>query len=246
MGVKLVLKQKYLQRRLAFTPASIATFNPIIYNLELTLQPLTGNHAAHCYFGNIQNGFRSSTTMDDVFDLITAFNLLKKGLKIIQLNTRSITNKLDQIRLMLHMKSVDILAITETWLDNSWSDNELVITGYNLFRRDRKASQGGGIIIYTHNSLSAERRSDLESELIEQISIEFKQFKCAPILLSCIYRPPDSNVSFFDGLAEIVDTIAAENKEVHIVGDFNVDLIKKSTSESKQILHLMENQGFNV
>ena len=147
---------------------------------------------------------------------------------------------------MLHMKSVDILAITETWLDNSWSDNELVITGYNLFRRDRKASQGGGIIIYTHNSLSAERRSDLESELIEQISIEFKQFKCAPILLSCIYRPPESTVSFFDGLAEIVDTIAAENKEVHIVGDFNVDLIKKSTSESKQILHLMENQGFNV
>ena len=56
--------------------------------------------------------------------------------------------------------------------------------------------------------------------------------------------PPDSTVSFFDGLAEIVDTIAAENKEVHIVGDFNVDLIKKSTSESKQILHLMENQGF--
>ena len=41
-----------------------------------------------------------------------------------------------------------------------------------------------------------------------------------------------------------MDTIAAENKEVHIVGDFNVDLIKNSTSESKQILHLMENQGF--
>ena len=137
------LIQKYLRRRLAFTPTSIATFNPVIYHLELTLQPLTGNHAAHCY-----------------------------------------------------------------------------------------------------NSLSAERRSDLESELIEQISIEFKQFKCALILLSCFYRPPDSTVSFFDGLANIVDSIVAENKEVHIVGDFNVDLIKKSTSESKQILHLMENEGF--
>ena len=41
-----------------------------------------------------------------------------------------------------------------------------------------------------------------------------------------------------------MDSIVAENKEVHIVGGFNVDLIKKSTSESKQILHLMENQGF--
>ena len=41
-----------------------------------------------------------------------------------------------------------------------------------------------------------------------------------------------------------MDSITAENKEVHIVGDFNIDLIKKSTSESKQILHLMEYQGF--
>ncbi|XP_068712977.1 uncharacterized protein [Montipora foliosa] len=242
MGVKLFLKQKSLRRRLAFTPTSIATFNPVIYHLELTLQPLTGNHAAHCYFGNIQNGYRTSTMNDD-FNPITAFNLPNKGLKIIQLNIRSITNKLAQIRLMLHNETVDILAITETWLDNFWTDNELVVTGYNPLRRDRKTAHGGGIIIYIHNSLSAERRSDLESELIEQISIEFKQFKCAPILLSCFYRAPDSTVSFFDGLANIVDSIVAENKEVHIVGDFNVDLIKKSRSESKQILHLMENQG---
>ena len=84
---------------------------------------------------------------------------------------------------------------------------------------------------------AAERRSDLESEQIEQISIEFKQFPCALILLSCFYRPPDSTVSFFDSLANIVDSVTVENKEVHIVGDFNVDLIKKSTSESKQILN---------
>ena len=58
------------------------------------------------------------------------------------------------------------------------------------------------------------------------------------------HRPLDSTVSFFDSRANIVDSITAENKEVHIVGDFNVDLIKKSTSESKQMLHLMESQGF--
>ena len=86
MEVKLILKEKCLRRRLAFIPTSIATFNPIIYFLELTLQPLTGNHAAYCYFGNTKDGSRTSTTMNDDFDPV--FNLPKKGLKIVQLNTR--------------------------------------------------------------------------------------------------------------------------------------------------------------
>ena len=83
MEVKLILKEKYLRRRLAFTNISIATFDPIIYHLELSLQTLTGNRAAHCYFGNTENGSRASTTltMDDDFDSITVFNLPKKGLK---------------------------------------------------------------------------------------------------------------------------------------------------------------------
>ena len=93
--VKLILKEKYLQRRLAFTPTSIATFNPIIYHLELLLQPLTGNHVTHCYFGNTKNGSRASTTlaMDDNFDPITVFNLPKKGLKMVWLNSRSIISQ---------------------------------------------------------------------------------------------------------------------------------------------------------
>ena len=95
MEVKLILKEKYLQRRLAFTPTSIATFNPIIYHLELLLQPLTGNHITHCYFGNTKNGSRASTTlaMDDNFDPITVFNLPKKGLKMVRLNSRSIISQ---------------------------------------------------------------------------------------------------------------------------------------------------------
>ena len=145
---------------------------------------------------------------------------------------------------MINKKSIDILSITETWLDNFRTDNELVITGYNLFHRDRKTAQGCGIVVYTHNALPIERRGDLESEQIGQISIEFKQFRWASILTSCFYRPPESTVSLFHSLANILDSIAAENKDVHIVGDFNVDLIKKSTSESRQILLEMENQGF--
>ena len=77
-GSEIGFETEVSSKRLAYAPTSI------------TLQPLTGNHAARCYFGNIQNRLRTSTAMEDDFDPINAFNTPNKGLKIIQLNTRSI------------------------------------------------------------------------------------------------------------------------------------------------------------
>ena len=52
-------------------------------------------------------------------------------------------------------RSIDILALTETWVDETWNDVELAVPGYNLFRKDRKSNSqsrccaGGKVIIYT-------------------------------------------------------------------------------------------------
>ena len=35
-------------------------------------------------------------------------------------------------------RSIDILALTETWVDETWNDVELAVPGYNLFRKDQK------------------------------------------------------------------------------------------------------------
>ena len=51
-------------------------------------------------------------------------------------------------------RSIDILALTETWVDETWNDVELAVPGYNLFREDRKSNSqsrscaGGKVIIY--------------------------------------------------------------------------------------------------
>lgn len=51
-------------------------------------------------------------------------------------------------------RSIDILALTETWVDETWNDVELAVPGYNLFRKDRKSNSqsrscaGGKVIIY--------------------------------------------------------------------------------------------------
>ena len=162
-----------------------------------------------------------------------------------QLSIRSIKLKFKQIKLLLHKQSIAILGLTETWLDDSWSDAELIVTGYNAFRKDRKsATVGGGVMIYVHNSLLAERRYDLESEYIEKICLEFRNSGCASMICSCIYRPPDADASFFDYLINSVDSIALENTDTHIIADLNINLLRDASSDSRKLIRLMENQGF--
>lgn len=55
---------------------------------------------------------------------------------------------------LLVKRSVDILALTETWVDETWNDVEIAVSGYNLFLKDGKSNiqsrsyAGGEVIIY--------------------------------------------------------------------------------------------------
>ena len=65
-----------------------------------------------------------------------------KRVKIGHLNIRSLLKKIDEIKILIHENSFDILAISETWLSDK-IPNELVnIPGFNVYRKDRP-SHGG-------------------------------------------------------------------------------------------------------
>ena len=75
-----------------------------------------------------------------------------KGVKIGHLNIRSLLKKIDEIKILIHQNSFDILAISETWLSDK-IPNELVnIPGFNVYRNDRP-SHGGGVLIYIYRRL---------------------------------------------------------------------------------------------
>ena len=101
--------------------------------------------------------------------------------------------------MILQQNSVDILALSETWLNDSWPDAVLTVPGYCCYRRDRSNSTGGGILIYVKSSLFSQRLAVFESDglLFEDLYIEFRQPHSSPILFVCIYRPPDSSSSDF-------------------------------------------------
>ena len=57
-----------------------------------------------------------------------------KGLSFLHSNVRSLIPKLSEIRHLLHDSKAAILAVTETWLDDTVSDGEINVDGYNFVR----------------------------------------------------------------------------------------------------------------
>jgi len=53
-------------------------------------------------------------------------------------------NKLDYFRAEVQVIDPDMIAISESWTNESISDSELNLTGYTLFRKDRELDIKGG------------------------------------------------------------------------------------------------------
>ena len=61
-----------------------------------------------------------------------------KGFSIIHLNTRSLYSHLNGLVAFILPRVPDVVAVSETWLDESISSVNLTNPGYQLFRQDRK------------------------------------------------------------------------------------------------------------
>ena len=64
----------------------------------------------------------------------------------------------------------------ETVLDNSVLDSQLFVPGYSVFRTDR-APLGRGLLIDIKDNLCCYRRTNLESENIDSLWLEFKLYR---------------------------------------------------------------------
>ena len=88
--------------------------------------------------------------------------LTKKGLHFVHINARSLPPKLSEIILLVEKYNIAVLTISESWLDQSHTDNSVAIEGYNVIRRDRD-TYAGGICMYVREDLSFNQRPDLQS-----------------------------------------------------------------------------------
>ena len=74
---------------------------------------------------------------------------------ILYFNVRSISPKLDDLRVVVAAQKPSIVCIVESWLSEGISDLEMSIENYHLTRLDQNR-HGGGVLIYIHASLTWE------------------------------------------------------------------------------------------
>lgn len=96
--------------------------------------------------------------LEDVVNCVAWFtsnisSYYKSNIKIAYLNINSIQNMLDEVKDMLNRNLFDIMFIAETKIDNSFSGELLIQTGYRLIRRDRKKG-ARGLVAHVREDLS--------------------------------------------------------------------------------------------
>lgn len=149
-------------------------------------------------------------------------------LKVMCLNAQGLPSKYAQLFDLLYYHNPDILAITESFLDNDILDPELQVPGYVLFRKDRNLSfyppglftneARGGIIIYIKDLLNPVI-SDLNNVKAEFLWINIHPTKQSELLLGVCYRPEAAGSAYVDTICSSINEIT--NQDVLILGDFN-------------------------
>ena len=155
-------------------------------------------------------------------------------MEIFHQNIRGIEANLTSLQeFFCSFPKIDILTLSETHVSNK-SDNEYKnyeIEHYDFISKCRVNGKGGEVGIYIANKLNWIRRSDLELKGITYIWIKIIIEKSSNILVSSIYRPPESSEylskNFNNLFSDMLMKLSIENKKSIILGEINANYLDK-------------------
>ena len=69
-------------------------------------------------------------------------------------NVRPLQAKIDDLQTVVQQNNVDVVAITETWLNSKMNDDLVSLSGYSIVRNDRDHGRRGGGVCSSVASLT--------------------------------------------------------------------------------------------
>jgi exonuclease III len=161
---------------------------------------------------------------------------------------QSLKNKKLDLDVLLTDKVLesDVLCITE----HLFNENEIDYYNFDnyslLSKFCRKNKLHGGSCIYVKTNLEAKPYNLFErlnqEEHFEARIVELIQFNT---IIICLYRTPISNINLFiDNMDTIISKLTNKGKSIIIVGDLNIDFLKRSVNP--QLHKMLKSYGLRA
>ena len=170
-----------------------------------------------------------------------------KKLSLMHLNISPLPYHFDELSELLNNLTIKfkIIGITESRLRPEKSSlTDINFPNYNLDHMPTKANKGGALLDISNelknkvrNNLQIHKDKNLESIFIEVISKSQKN-----MVAGCIYKHPNLVITEFNEgyLQPLLDKLFLENKDIILMGDFNVDWVHYGThNQSRDFLDKM-------
>lgn len=120
-----------------------------------------------------------------------------------------------------------VIALTETWLDESIPADSIQLRNFSIYRCDRNQhvsnkSKGGGILIAVDKSFSTSVKFKYNEEY-EQLDISIKKNNFF-LYVSLVYFPPDANTEMYTKyVSKLLTNLDKSNcDDFLIMGDYNI------------------------
>lgn len=150
-------------------------------------------------------------------------------LAIFYQNVRGIKTKLHKWKTNMSLLDYDIIVATETFLDSSVENSEVVSTGWNVVRRDRNRP-GGGVLVAAKPGVVPVRTYELDTADGEDLWVKFC-IRGISVLICAVYIPPSASDSvYFDWFHKVESFVNDLKGNMFIIGDINLNSASKSVN----------------
>ena len=153
-------------------------------------------------------------------------------------------NKIDELRCLIKTEPVNVIAVTETFIDSTNIDllSEYDIEGFKLFNKDRVNRRGGGVALYVSTWLHPVDITPRDND-VEHVCVKLTLDKIK-VNTSVTYRPPGQNLEKDNEMYNVLSQNLRSGESI-ILGDFNLPHINWETqagieAESHRMLEFLE------
>ena len=124
----------------------------------------------------------------------------------------------------------NIIGISETRLQSGKQPITSISLPNYVYEHTLTKSGKGGALLYIDKNIKYKLRNNLkiyEKKMFESTFIETLNKKQKNMIIGCVYKHPKHEVSDFTNnfITPLLDKLSNENKDIMIMGDFNIKLI---------------------